>query len=134
MTITEMEISFPGRQKVDAKYGSFTIKTDQSVEYGGEGTAPTPFSLFLASLGACAGFYILAFCQKHSIPTKDIKIMAHIDRNNISHMVENYSMDIRVTREFPMQYKNAMIKAAESCIVKKHLVKPPHFTISIVTQ
>jgi len=134
MTITEMEISFPGGQKVDAKYGTFTIKTDQSVEYGGEGTAPTPFSLFLASLGTCAGFYILAFCQKHSIPTKDIKVIAHIDRNNISHMVENYSIDIKVPREFPIQYKNAMIKAVESCIVKKHLVKPPQFTISVITQ
>lgn len=134
MTITEMEMSFPGGQKVDAQYGRFSIKTDQPVEYGGEGTAPTPFSLFLASLGACAGFYILSFCQKHNIPTNDIKVIAHIDRNNISHMVENYSMDIRVPREFPMQYKNAIIKAAESCIVKKHLTKPPQFTISIETQ
>ncbi len=113
MTITEMEISFPGGQKVDAKYGRFTIKTDQSVEYG---------------------FYILAFCQKHNIPTKDIKVIAYIDRNNISHMVENYSIDIKVPREFPIQYKNAMIKAVESCIVKKHLAKPPQFTISVITQ
>jgi putative redox protein len=51
MTITQMEISFPGGQKVDAQYSGFTIHTDQPVEDGGDGSAPTPFSLFLASLG-----------------------------------------------------------------------------------
>ena len=56
MVITEMEISFPGGQKVDAQYRGLTIKTDQPVEDGGDESAPTPFSLFLASLGTCAGY------------------------------------------------------------------------------
>jgi putative redox protein len=132
MTITEMEIRFPGGQKVYAQYSGFTIQTDQPVEDGGEGSAPTPFSLFLVSLGTCAGYYVLAFCQKHHIPTKDIKIIAHIDRNPTTHMVERYSIDIHVPKEFPEEYKNAMVKSAESCIVKKHLMKPPQFTVSAV--
>jgi putative redox protein len=132
MTITEMEIRFPGGQKVDAQYKGFTIHTDQPVEDGGGGSAPTPFSLFLASLGTCTGYYILSFCQRKGIPTKDIKAIAHIDRNPTSHMVERYAIDIHVPNEFPEQYKNAMVKSAESCIVKKHLLKPPQFTIAVV--
>ena len=134
MAITEMEINFSGGHKVDAQYHGFTIKTDQPVEGGGDGSAPTPFSLFLASLGTCAGYYILTFCQKHGIPTKDIKVIAHIDRNADTHMVEDYSIAIHVPKEFPMQYKTALVKSAESCIVKKHLTKPPLFTISVVNQ
>ena len=132
MTITEMEISFPGGQKVDAQYSGFTIHTDQPVEDGGDGSAPSPFSLFLASLGTCTGYYILTFCQKHGIPTKNIQVNAYIDRNPTTHMVERYTIDIHVPKEFPEQYKNAMVKSAESCIVKKHLLKPPQITISVV--
>ena len=134
MAITEMEISFPGGQKVDAQYRGFTIKTDQLVEDGGEGSAPTPFSLFLASLGTCAGYYVLAFCKKHGIPAQTIKVNAHIDRNKITHMVENYTIDIHVPKEFPEQYKNAITKSAASCIVKRHLEQPPQFAISVVNQ
>ena len=134
MAITEMEISFPGGQKVDAQYGGFTIRTDQPVEDGGDGSAPAPFSLFLASLGTCAGYYVLAFCKKHGIPMQTIKVIAHIDRNEITHMVENYTIEIRVPKEFPEHYKNAIVKSAASCIVKKHLEQPPRFAISVVKQ
>jgi len=134
MAITEMEINFPGGQKVDAQYKGFTIKTDQPIEDGGDGSVPTPFSLFLASLGTCAGYYVLAFCKKHGIPTQTIKVIAHIDRNKITHMVENYTIDIHVPKDFPVQYKNAMAKSAASCIVKRHLEQPPRFAISVVNQ
>ena len=50
----EMEISFPGGARVDAAFGDFVVKTDQSPHNGGEGSAPPPFSLFLASIGTCA--------------------------------------------------------------------------------
>lgn len=132
MTITQMEISFPGGRKVDAQYKGFTIRTDQPVVDGGNNSAPTPFSLFLSSLGTCIAYYILAFCQKRGIPTNDLRIIAYIDRNPTTYMVERYAIDIHVPKEFPKQYKNAMVKSAESCIVKKHLVKPPQVTISVV--
>ena len=45
----EMEISFPGGARVDAALGNFVIQTDQPPHGGGEGSAPPPFALFLAS-------------------------------------------------------------------------------------
>ena len=68
-TVMAMEISFPGGKKVDAFFQGFTIKTDQSEKDGGEGSAPTPSFLFLASLGTCAGIFALNFCQKRKIDT-----------------------------------------------------------------
>jgi len=50
-----MKIYFPHGKKVFADYGGFTIETDQAVKAGGDGSAPAPFNLFLASLGTCAG-------------------------------------------------------------------------------
>ncbi len=132
MTITEMEIHFPGGQKVDAQYEGFTIHTDQPVEDGGNNSAPTPFSLFLASIGTCTGYYVVAFCEKRGISTKGIKVVAHIDRNPTTYMVEKFTVDIHVPKDFPEQYKNAMVKAAEHCTVKKHLVKPPQIVIAVV--
>ena len=47
----EMLIDFPGGSRVDAHFGPFAVATDQPPASG----APTPFALFLASIGTCAG-------------------------------------------------------------------------------
>jgi len=40
----EMEITFPGGARVDANFGGMTVKTDQPVQGGGQGSAPTPLT------------------------------------------------------------------------------------------
>jgi hypothetical protein len=71
----EMAISSPGGQRVDAKFGSFTVKTDQPPLSGGEASAPTPFATFLASIGTYAGIYVLGFCSQRDLPTDGIRIV-----------------------------------------------------------
>ena len=50
-----INVTFPGGRKVIAQAGDQLIATDQPIEDGGQGTAPSPFMLFLASLATCAG-------------------------------------------------------------------------------
>jgi ribosomal protein S12 methylthiotransferase accessory factor len=126
-----MEITFPEGKKVDAVYEGYVIKTDQPLEEGGTGTAPSPFSLFLASIGTCAGFYVLSFCQRRGISTKEIKLLVEIDRNKETHMAERINIEVQVPGSFPDDYKNAMVKAAQSCTVKRHLEKPPEINVSV---
>ncbi len=52
---------FDGNKKVNALIDGFTVFTDQPAQSGGDNSAPTPFSLFLASLGTCAGIYVKGF-------------------------------------------------------------------------
>jgi len=127
----DMKISFPGDKKVDAEYKGFTIKTDQSKLSGGEGIYPEPFSLFVASIGTCTGFYVLSFCQKRKIPTEDIELILNINKNKETHMIDKIDIEIQVPENFPENYKNAVIKSAELCAVKKHLEKPPIIDIYV---
>ena len=126
-----MEISFSDGKKVDASYKGFTIKTDQPEDAGGGGTAPEPFSLFLASIGTCTGVYVLKFCQKRNIPTDDIKLLLGMDKNKGTHMINRISIEIQVPKDFPDTYKNAVIKSAGLCAVKKHLETPPKIDIFV---
>ena len=67
--MNEFVIDFPGGARVDAHFGPYTVKTDQPPSGGGQGSAPAPFSLFLASIGTCAGIYVLGFCRQRGLPT-----------------------------------------------------------------
>lgn len=126
-----MQIRFPGGKKVQAVYDDMTVLTDQPVIDGGSGSAPSPFDLFLASIGTCAGYYVLSFCQKNNIPTEQIKLTAQFLRNPATHLVENITIDIQVPKEFPEKYKSAVIKAAGLCTVKRHLEQPPQIDITV---
>ena len=128
----EMKISFPGGKKIDADYKGFTIKTDQPIREGGEGTAPEPFSLFIASIGTCTGVYVLSFCQKRNISTDNISLMLKLEKNRETHMIEKISIEIQVPEDFPENYKKAIVKTANLCTVKKHLDNPPEIDISVI--
>ena len=125
----EMEISFPGGARVDAALGDFVVKTDQPPHGGGEGSAPTPFALFLASMGTCAGIYILSFCRQRSIPTENIRIRQSMEFDPETRLVRQVNLDILLPPDFPQKYAPALINSAQLCAVKKHLESPPAFKI-----
>jgi ribosomal protein S12 methylthiotransferase accessory factor len=128
----DMEIRFPGGKKVEASFDNYTVKTDQPVSDGGTGSAPSPFDLFLASIGTCTGYYVLSFCQKNNIPTQNITLHASMERNQKTHLVEHCDLTINLPNDFPKKYTNAMIKAAEVCTVKRNLQNPPKIDINVV--
>jgi putative redox protein len=125
----EMVIGFPGGAKVDAHFGPFTVTTDQSPQGGREGSAPTPFELFLSSIGTCAGIYVLGFCRQRSLSTDGIRIIQHIHPNPMTGSVEKIDLEIQVPPSFPRHYHSALIRSAELCKVKKTLEQPPQFEI-----
>jgi len=107
-----------------ARYGDFEIATDQAVEGGGEGSAPEPFDLFLASLATCAGAYVSAFCRQRDISTDGIRIVQTWTRGE-SNRVERIELEIELSATFPEKYRTAVARAAEQCSVKKLLGDPP---------
>ncbi|MBN1574955.1 MAG: OsmC family protein [Chitinispirillaceae bacterium] len=130
----DMVVFFPGGKRVDAQYKDFTIRTDQSLSEGGNASAPEPFDLFLASIATCAGIYILEFCRYRSIPVENIRLVQKTERNSATRMIEKIIIELFVPPEFPAKYKDAVIRAAQLCSVKKHLFQPPEFSISVITE
>lgn len=127
--MSEFVIDFPGGARVDAHIGPHTIKTDQLPMAGGQDSAPAPFSLFLASIGTCAGIYVLGFCRQRGVPTDGIRIIQRMEASPATRMISKITLEIQLPPEFPEKYKDAVIRAADQCAVKKHLETPPQFDV-----
>ncbi len=128
----DIKITFPGGKKVYAEINGMVIKTDQPKEYGGEGTAATPFLHFLASIGTCAGIYVLGFCQERNIPTEGISInqqMQYIPVEDGKMKLDKIILDIIVPSDFPEKYLKAIVRVADQCAVKKTIINPPAFEV-----
>jgi putative redox protein len=128
----EMLIDFPGGARVDAHFGPFTVETDQP-SFGHAPDAPTPFATFLASLGTCAGIFVLGFCRKRGISAEGIRILQSMEMDPETHLVRKINLDIQLPPDFPEKYKTAVIRSADQCLVKKHFENPPAFEISTST-
>ena len=111
---------------MDAHFGSFTVATDQPPA----ASAPTPFAVFLSSIGTCAGIYVLGFCRQRGLPADDIRIVERVHSNPMTGMVEKIDLEIQVPPTFPEKYRDSLIRSAELCAVKKHLENPPKFGIT----
>jgi putative redox protein len=128
----EMEIVFSGNKKVDAIFNGKVVKTDQPIQAGGDGTAPAPFDLFLASIGTCAGIYVLGFCQARGIPTDGIKLIQKMNYNFQERLFDKIEIEIKLPPNFPEKYKTAVLNAADNCAVKKHLQNPPEIIVKTI--
>jgi putative redox protein len=116
-----IQVTLPGGVRVDALVENFTVKTDQPVRAGGEGSAPAPFTLFLASLATCAGYYVKAFCDSRQIDTSGITLTMDTEYNHAEKMIGKVIIRIKVPAGFPEKYEGAVINAAAVCAVKRHL-------------
>jgi putative redox protein len=126
----EMVISFPENLQVQAEYKNFVVKTDQPESEGGSDSAPTPFDLFLASIGTCAGVHIAFFCKKRTIPYSSIKLRLRIEKNLETNVIQRFQIEITVPSGFPDKYRNALIKTVNQCTVKRTIEAQPDFVVT----
>jgi ribosomal protein S12 methylthiotransferase accessory factor len=127
----EMKVSFPGNLKVNAEFAGFTVETDQPVLAGGDGSAPAPFDLFLASLATCAGIFMLAFLKQRGLTTEGTGITTTIERDPARGMVSLVGFELHLPPDFPDKYEAAIVRAVEQCSVKRHLHQPPDFKVTL---
>ncbi|MGA0868057.1 MAG: OsmC family protein [Planctomycetota bacterium] len=123
----ELLVTLGAGRRVTAHFEGFAIETDQSTEHGGEGSAPQPFDLFLASIGACAGAYISGFCAPRGIPVDGVRIVQSWDRA-ANHNLTRIALRIELPETFPDKYRDAIARVVDKCSVKRTLASRPRRT------
>jgi ribosomal protein S12 methylthiotransferase accessory factor len=127
-----MIIDFPGGARVDAHFDGFVVPTDQPPSGGGQGSAPTPLATFLSTIGTCAGIYVLGFCRQRGIPTDGIRLVQQMRVDPATRLVTDVQVTIQLPAGFPEKYRDAVVRAADQCAVKKHFENPPAIRVDSV--
>jgi ribosomal protein S12 methylthiotransferase accessory factor len=129
---SEMVVTLPGGKRVDTQIGRHVIRTDQPVEAGGQDGAPPPFHLFLASIGTCAGIYVAGFCQKRGLPTDGVRLLQRNTFHPETGALTRVEIDVEVPPDFPEKYRDALVRVADQCAVKKTIQAQPAFEVRTV--
>jgi ribosomal protein S12 methylthiotransferase accessory factor len=127
----ELVITLPGGRRVDAHVAGHVIHTDQPLDNGGEDTGPSPFQLFLASIGACAGIFVQGFCAKRGIDPAGLRIIERPSYAADGALVD-VALDVELPPGFPEKYTDALLRVIDQCSVKRAIAAKPTFTVKAV--
>jgi ribosomal protein S12 methylthiotransferase accessory factor len=119
----DITIEFPGGDRVDAVMDGVRLVTDQ------DGSAAAPFQLFLASIGTCAGIYVSSFLRQRGLPTEGLVIRQRMVPDPATKLIGTIELTIELPPGVPERYREAVIRSANLCTVKKHLAQPPQIEV-----
>ncbi|MDX2009642.1 MAG: OsmC family protein [Myxococcaceae bacterium] len=129
----ELVVTLPRGRRVDVRVGGHVIHTDQPLDNGGEDTAASPFQLFLASLGACAGIFVQGFCAKRGIDPARVRIVERPSYSADGGLVE-VALELELPPGFPEKYTDALVRVVDQCSVKRAIAAQPTFSVKAVQQ
>jgi len=127
----EIVVTFPENLKVEAKVKEFTIVTDQPEKSGGDSSAPSPFGLFTASIATCAGYFALKFCRARKLNTDGMQLVLRYAWDDKEKRYPHMEVELKLPEEFPDKYREAIVRSMDQCVVKKHILEPPSFSIRV---
>jgi ribosomal protein S12 methylthiotransferase accessory factor len=132
ISMSEINVTFPGNLKVEASFGEFVIPTDQPEKSGGDGSAPSPFVLFASSIATCAGYFALKFCRTRELDITGMKLSMKYDWDADAKRYPKMTIELTLPDGFPEKYHSALLRSIDQCVVKQHIIEPPEFAISLL--
>lgn len=126
---TDIIVKLPGGRRVDAHLRGHVVRTDQPKDNGGDDGAVSPFELFLASIGTCAGIFIQGFCAARQLDFSAIEIEERAEVNDEG-VLTAVRLEVRLPKDFPEKYRAAIVKVAEQCSVKKAIAAQPSISVA----
>jgi len=129
LTIThEEELRFA------AHSGEHRLVVDLPVPLGGTNRGMTPPQLFVASLGACLGVYIVDYCETIGVPSQGLKVEMHWEQTERPKRIARIRAEIRLPEEGITPARLAAIRrVAEQCLLHNTLKAAPEFDIEFMT-
>ncbi len=128
---TEVVVTLGTGKRVEARIGRHVIRTDQPIEAGGEDTGPSPYNLFLASIAACAGFFVQRFCDSRGLATEGVRIVERTVADPDTRKLSRVEITVETPPSFPAKYRDAMVRAVDSCSVKRAIQAQPEITCTV---
>jgi uncharacterized OsmC-like protein len=130
----ELTIHHEEELRFSARSGEHDLTIDLPVPLGGTGRGMTPPQLFIASLGACLGVYVVDYCETIGVPSQGLKVQMRWEQTGRPKRIGRIRAEIMFPHADVTPARLAAIRrVAEQCLLHNTLRQAPEFDIAITT-
>jgi putative redox protein len=127
----EVIVEHLGAVQFQIKARQHQIASDQPAENGGFDEGMTPPELFLASLGACAGFYATQYLKKHKLAREGTLVRVTAEKAKDPARLDNFRIELDLPEPLTDAHKSGVEAAVHHCLIHNTLLHPPKITIDV---
>ncbi len=127
----EVRVTYQNGVQFQAESRGHRILSDQPWDNHGQDQGMTPPEWFLASLGACVGFYAVKYLEARQLDPRGLEVVVTADK--VEHPARLDNICIRVKTGIPLdeRQQKGLEKAVDACIIHNTLTHPPKMTTEI---
>jgi ribosomal protein S12 methylthiotransferase accessory factor len=78
------------------------------------------------------GIYVLEFCNTRGLNTEGLGVHLVAERDPEKKLFTPIVIEVSLPQDFPEKYHKAILRTANLCTVKKHIMNPPEFDVKLV--
>jgi len=126
----ELKVRYLGGHKFEAFSRGHTVISDEPADYGGSDFGMTPAELFLASLGACAGYHASQYLRFRGLPDSDLEVRVSGTKGDHPARFTNLSVDV-CAPGLTQRHELAIQRAVENCLIHNTLLEAPAIEVKV---
>ncbi len=128
-----MDVRHTDGDRSEIRIRQHVLVADQPLDSGGTDAGPTPTEMFVASLAACAEFYVQRFLRRHldSLDGLAVRASAQMSNDRPAH-VTRVDIAVQLPPGTPVELKNGALRAADRCVVRESLRHAPQIELVVL--
>jgi uncharacterized OsmC-like protein len=130
--VKPITVTWDGGVKFTADIRGHKVTVDQPPQGGGADAGPTPLELMPAALGTCVAFFVKQFLATRGLDATGLAVQVFTAPEANPHRIGRFEVTVSVPMGVPGQYRDAVVKAAESCTVHHTLTHHPEIAVELL--
>ena len=126
-----VNVTWDGGVRFTADVRGHKVQVDQPRQGGGEDTAIAPLELLPTSLGTCVAYFVQQFLVTRGIDPTGLEVAVGVAGAPNPHRIGYFDVTVSLPGGIPDRYRDAVIRAAETCTVHHTLMHTPEITVRL---
>ncbi len=125
-------VTWDGGVRFTADIRGHKLVVDQPPQGGGQDAGPMPLELMPAALGTCVALFVRQFLATRNLDASGLAVQVFTAAETNPHRIGRFEVAVSIPKGVPEQYRDAVVRVAESCTVHHTLVHKPEIVVEVL--
>jgi putative redox protein len=130
--VKPITVTWDGGVRFTADVRGHKITVDQPTQGGGTDSGPMPLELVPTALGTCVALFVQQFLATRGLDATGLEVQVSTVGAANPHRIGRLDVSVAIPKGIPEQYRDALVRAAESCTVHHTLSYRPEIAVEVL--